>query len=77
MPPLSKTRMIRFPHRKPVTTQRPRSTHADPDTFEARWDRSIAKGNKHDEAQRERTTGTLVVIAAVAAVLAAWLFTMQ
>jgi hypothetical protein len=60
-----------------MTTRPPRSRHADPDTFEARWDRSVARGIKHDEAKHERPIGTLVVIASVAAIVAAWLFTMQ
>jgi hypothetical protein len=78
MPPLSKTRMIRFPHtRKLMTTRPPRSTHADPDTFEARWDRSVERGIKHDETQHERAIGTLVVIASAAAIAAAWFFTTQ
>lgn len=60
-----------------MTTRPPRSTHADPDTFAARWDRSAAKGIEHDETPHERATGTLIVIASIAAIVAAWLFTMQ
>jgi hypothetical protein len=59
-----------------MTTRPPRSKHADPDTFEARWDRSVAKGIKHDGAQHERAIFTLVVIASIAAIVAAWFFTM-
>lgn len=60
-----------------MTTRPPPPTPADPDTFEARWDRWVAKDVKHDQVQHQRATGALVVIASTAAIVATWLFTMQ
>jgi hypothetical protein len=60
-----------------MTTRPPRSTHADPDTFEARWSRSVAREIKHDETRHERAIGPLIFIASIAAIVAAWLFSVS
>jgi hypothetical protein len=57
-----------------MTTRLPPPTPADPDTFEARWNRSAAKKIGNDEIPHERAIGVLIVIASVVAILAAaWL----
>jgi hypothetical protein len=55
-----------------TTTRLSPRAPADPDTFEARWNRSAANKTERDESPHERAISVLIVIASVAAVAAAW-----
>lgn len=60
-----------------MTTRIPLTTPTSPDTFEARWDRWVAKGIRQDHIAHNRAIGTLVVLASTIAIVAAWLLVLQ
>jgi hypothetical protein len=59
--------------RKTMTTRIPLATPTPPDTFEARWDRWVAKGIRQDHIAHKRAIRTIEVLAAVVAIAVAWL----
>jgi hypothetical protein len=60
-----------------MATRLPLTTPTLPDTFEARWDRWIAKGIMQDRIAHKRAIGTLVILASTIAIAAVWLLVLQ
>jgi hypothetical protein len=60
-----------------MTTRLPLTTPTAPDTFEARWDRWVAKGIRQDRIAHNRAISTLVILAVTIAIVAAWLLILQ
>lgn len=60
-----------------MTTRIPLITPAPPDTFEARWDRWVAKGIRQDHIAHNRAISTFVLLATTIAIVAAWLLVLQ
>jgi hypothetical protein len=56
-----------------MTTPLSTSTPTHPDTFEARWDRWVAKGLRQDDIAHKRAVGTFAVLASCIAITAVWL----
>ena len=48
-----------------------------PDTFEARWDRWVAKGIRQDHIAHKRAIGALVILASTIAIVAVWLLVLS
>jgi hypothetical protein len=60
-----------------MTIRLPLTTPTLPDTFEARWDRWVAKGIKQDHIAHKRAIGTLVILASTIAIVAVWVLVLQ
>ena len=60
-----------------MTTRLPLTTPSLPDTFEARWDRWVAKGIRQDHVAHKRAIGTLLILASAIAIAAVWLLVLQ
>ena len=60
-----------------MTTRLPLTTPTLPDTFDARWDRWLAKGIRQDRIAHKRAMVTLVILASTIAIVAVWLLVVQ
>jgi hypothetical protein len=60
-----------------MTTRLPLTTPTLPDTFEARWDRWVAKGIRQDHIAHNRAISTFVILASTIAIVAAWVLVLQ
>jgi predicted secreted Zn-dependent protease len=60
-----------------MTTRLPLTAPTLPDTFEARWDRWVAKGIRRDRMAHQRAIVALMILASTMALAAAWLLLLQ